>query len=230
MKNRVWLVVAALIAFTGGLLIYLGKLYPDALSNRDNQIEIVRILAILAVFMLWLGSGRVKAGEAIKGLMIWAAIGLGIAVLYTERTSIMRIWDNLAAQVVPSRGFVGEGQVMVFQKSSDGHFYIDAEVEQARVRFLVDTGATGITISQQDAVRMGIDTTKLRFTIPVNTANGMAFAAPITLDTLTIGSVTLRDVPAKVGADGLETSLLGMSFLERLNGFRIEGDQLILQP
>ncbi|MFN7710456.1 MAG: TIGR02281 family clan AA aspartic protease [Holosporales bacterium] len=230
MKNKAWIIAVALIAVTGGLVLYLMKAYPDVLTTQDRQVELVRILAILGVLVLWIVSSRIKVGEAIKALMIWAAVGLAVALLYSERQSLQRMGRSLVSHLIPGQGAVNPTGSVAFRKNDDGHFRIEAIVNGERVRFLVDTGASGITLSQEDAERIGIDPNTLSYTIPVQTANGMAFSAPITLDTLAIGPIEHHDVAAKVGSEGLNSSLLGMRFLEGLSSFRIEGDQLILEP
>jgi aspartyl protease family protein len=99
------------------------------------------------------------------------------------------------------------------------------------VVFLVDTGATATVLSATDAERSGIDTAALDFNRPVQTANGVAFYARTTLETLEIGPYRLASVPVGVMPDSaLRISLLGMSTIDRFAGWRIEGDRMVLQP
>jgi aspartyl protease family protein len=98
------------------------------------------------------------------------------------------------------------------------------------VSFLVDTGASSVVLSYQDAKNAGLDMGALSFTSPISTANGDAFAANVRLVEIGIGEITRRNVRAMVAEDGkLNQSLLGMTFLSSLSGYTVRQDQLILQ-
>lgn len=114
-------------------------------------------------------------------------------------------------------------------KSSDGHFWADAEVDGHPVRFLVDTGATAIALTADDARNLGIDPSSLQYQYTVMTANGPARAAQIKLGLVSVGRAQVSDVQAFVIDKGLETSLLGMSYLGRLNKFEATQDALVLK-
>jgi aspartyl protease family protein len=114
-------------------------------------------------------------------------------------------------------------------RSPDGEFWADAEVDGYPVRFLVDTGASIVALTQADARRMGIDPGSLDYTIPISTANGMTKAAPVKLHLVSVGRAEVADVDAVVAQDGLSTSLLGMSFLRRLSKFEATPDALVLK-
>ena len=116
------------------------------------------------------------------------------------------------------------------QKSDDGHFWAEAEANGARVRFLVDTGATTVALTQGDAQRLGLHMATLAYTVPVRTASGEARAAPVKLDYVSIAGARIESVDALVVRDGLETSLLGMSYLGRLSRFEATPEGLILRP
>ncbi len=84
-------------------------------------------------------------------------------------------------------------------------------------------------LSKEDAERAGIDTSSLNYSVPINTANGRATAASITIAKLQIGDIERQNVRAMVTQEGLMTgSLLGMNFLQTLGGFSVRGDQLIM--
>ena len=84
-------------------------------------------------------------------------------------------------------------------------------------------------LTDADAQAAGIDTSQLRYSQSVSTANGRTTAAPISLQTLTIGPLSRNRVSALAARPGaLTTSLLGMSFLSTLQSFEFRGDRLIL--
>jgi aspartyl protease family protein len=115
-------------------------------------------------------------------------------------------------------------------KSSDGHFWADGEVGGRSVRFLVDTGATAVALTPQDAARLGIDPADLHYSYRVVTAGGQTRAASIRLASVTVAGARLDDVEALVIEKGLDTSLLGMTYLGRLSRFEATRGALILQP
>ena len=115
-------------------------------------------------------------------------------------------------------------------KASDGHYWAEGQVNGARVRFLVDTGASAVALTMADARRLGIDTDKLDYAYDVVTASGQARAAAVTLGEVSVAGARIEDVQALVIEDGLESSLLGMSYLGRLASFEATRTSLILRP
>jgi aspartyl protease family protein len=112
-----------------------------------------------------------------------------------------------------------------------GHFYVQATVNGTRVRMMVDTGATGVVLSREDARRVGINPQPSDFTARTSTANGIVPVAPIVLNEVAVGEISVRDVPALVHPDSrFQGSLLGMSFLSRLSQFEVSKGRLILKP
>ncbi|HEY1750657.1 MAG TPA: TIGR02281 family clan AA aspartic protease [Caulobacteraceae bacterium] len=114
-------------------------------------------------------------------------------------------------------------------KSGDGHFWADGQVDGHPVHFLIDTGATSVFLTSADARSLGIDPSSLAYSQAVTTANGPAHAAPVKLGEITVGGAQVADVQAFVIDNGLETSLLGMSFLGRLTKFEATQDTMTLK-
>lgn len=115
-------------------------------------------------------------------------------------------------------------------KSSDGHFWADGEVNGQSVRFLVDTGATAVALTPADAQKLGIDPAELRYGYKVVTAGGQIRAASVRLSSITVAGARLENVDALVIEKGLDTSLLGMTYLGRLSRFEATRGALVLQP
>lgn len=109
-----------------------------------------------------------------------------------------------------------------------GHFLVEAEVNGTPVTFLVDSGASSVVLSPEDARRIGLAPERLRFTERYRTANGMVRAAPVELREIRIGQLAQRYVPASVNEAPIGISLLGMSFLGRLESWSVEGGRLAL--
>ena len=115
-------------------------------------------------------------------------------------------------------------------KSADGHFWAEALVDGERVRFLVDTGATAVALTVDDAQRLGFNPADLNYNYKVMTAGGEARAAEIRLASISVGGARVDDVPAMVIEKGLPASLLGMTYLGRLSKFEATRSALILRP
>ncbi|GAB5509035.1 MAG: TIGR02281 family clan AA aspartic protease [Hyphomicrobiales bacterium] len=118
----------------------------------------------------------------------------------------------------------------VFVVDQRGHVETHAGIDGRDMPVLVDTGASAVILRESAARRAGYSFQNADFTVPVNTANGQTHFAAITLREVELGSIRVRNVQALVGRDDeLGTNLLGMSFLGRLDSFRFEGRELILE-
>jgi aspartyl protease family protein len=114
--------------------------------------------------------------------------------------------------------------------SSNGHYMTSATINGSNIRVMVDTGASAVALSYEDAMKAGIRSSDLEFKIAVSTANGTAQAAPVVLRRITVGGITVEDVKAMVLQPGaMEGSLLGMSFLSRLDSYEVRQGTLILR-
>lgn len=117
----------------------------------------------------------------------------------------------------------------VIAPDARGQFETTVEVEGQRLPVLIDTGATFVALSFEDADRLGLRPAPSEFRYAVDTANGRAAVARVSLSAVRLGGIEVRDVPALVAGRGqMSGSLLGMSFLSRLSGFRIDRGHLLL--
>jgi len=111
-----------------------------------------------------------------------------------------------------------------------GHFITSADINGSSVTVLVDTGATAVALSYEDASSIGLRPGSLDYDVPVSTANGIANAARVKIDQISIDGVEVEDVEGLVLPEGaLQGTLLGMSFLSRLDSFKVEDGVLILR-
>ena len=115
-------------------------------------------------------------------------------------------------------------------RDTRGHFEVDARVDGRRLNFMIDTGASVIALTANDAATLGIHPAEREYTVLVKTANGTVRAAPVELDRVEIEDITVRDVAAMVLPDGaLSDNLLGMSFLTRLHRWEFADGKLVLE-
>lgn len=225
---------------TVGLLIFgvliaagiwlLAALFPGTLSSQDNQIHLVSSLAILAYLSLALFSGRFKFSEAIQQFGAWGGLFLILIIGYSYRDDLARVKDRLMGQISPSYGRIDERGVVHFNLSEDGHFYVIGTIQGVKIRFMVDTGASRVVLTPEDAKRLGFMPETLIYNQQTSTANGLVWSAPIRLRQMKVGTVHLDNVRASVSGGELDTSLLGMSFLGQLESFEISNGRLTLRP
>jgi aspartyl protease family protein len=123
-----------------------------------------------------------------------------------------------------------EGEAASVAKSDDGHYWAEAAVNGEEVRFLVDTGASAVALTPDDAQRLGFDPKTLNYSYTVTTASGQARAAEVKLNTVAVAGAEVDNVDAYVIESGLKNSLLGMTYLGRLSQFEATPSSLILRP
>jgi aspartyl protease family protein len=119
------------------------------------------------------------------------------------------------------------GQIIV-ERARDGHYHLTLAVNGADIDFLVDTGATDVVLTRQDAKAAGLDVDQLNFIGRANTANGTVRTAPVKLDSISLGPVTDRNVYAVVNDGDMAGSLLGMGYLQRWGKIEISEGALTL--
>ena len=114
--------------------------------------------------------------------------------------------------------------------SSNGHFITSADINGSNIKVMVDTGASTVALSHEDAEKAGFRPYDLEFNVPVSTANGIVEAAAVTIRRIDVGGVTVEDVKGMVLPKGaMSGTLLGMSFLSRLDGFEVKDGVLLLR-
>lgn len=222
-----WLLLAAgLGALVWGLL----EAFPQRDLGRADWAQLVKLSAILLVVSSgFLFLRRVPLRETLRNAAIWAAIALVLLIGYSYREDFAQVGARLTGELLPSQARqVGEGAVEV-RAGRDGHFTVTAEVNGQPVDFLVDTGASDIVLSPQDARRLGYDPARLSFTRQYQTANGVGRGAPVRLEYVAVGPLVFNDLPASVNEAPMGQSLLGMTFLRRLDSYEVQRDRLILR-
>lgn len=224
-----WLLI--LLAVIGAIAFGLHTLFPDALRLEQNRMSLVYyVMWILLAGSAILITFRQRWSEAVRHGVAWILILLVLVAAYAYKDDLKQVALRVGAAVVPGMAVETAPGEVVLHASADGHFYANATINGVPMRLLVDTGASSIALSAADARRVGFDPEALDYFLPVTTANGPALAARVTLDEVRLGSIAFGRIGASVMPPGaLDRSLLGMSFLERLSGFEIAGDRLILR-
>lgn len=167
-------------------------------------------------------ANRDRMGQMARHAVLWGLIFVGLI-------AAVGLWGDIRTQIVPQQAVaVGEGRIEV-PRAFDGHYYLTLRANDTPVRFVVDTGASEIVLSRDDAARAGIDPDRLVYTGVANTANGTVRTARATLDTLELGPITDRNVSVWVNEGEMFGSLLGMAYLNRFDSLQIRGETLVLE-
>ena len=167
-------------------------------------------------------------GWALRQLMIWGGVALVLFIVGTRLAPPSApAPDPAAATPAPQSARGAVPNALVFRANPQGHVLVDAWVNGAPVKFLVDTGATMVVLTLKDAAAVGFGRDDLVFNMRTSTANGVARAAPVRLREVRIDQLLISDVTAAV-AENLNISLLGQSFLTRLDGYEMRDGVLTL--
>jgi aspartyl protease family protein len=208
------------------------------IANLDS--DTFGYVALGTALLVFIGGGvlvryRGQAGAMFRDAVTWLALGLALVTLYSYREELLPVAGRLAGELLPGSAMVVEqspgGPVEIkIRKRLDGHFTAKAEVNGISIPMIVDTGASTIVLTPEDATAAGIHIGGLTYRVPVITANGRTMAARVRLNAVAIGPLDRKEVDALVAQPGtLTQSLLGMSFLSRLRSYEFSGDFLTLR-
>jgi aspartyl protease family protein len=157
-----------------------------------------------------------------------SALGIDLPALERQAVAAEQLMTQKSANTESAERSANDGGVTL-RAGSHGHFETLAEINGRAVDVMIDTGATLIALTYEDAERAGIYVKPSDFTQRTQTANGVGRAAPVMLDQVTIGDITVRNVRASVAERGrLNTTLLGMTFLSRLSRTEMRQGTLVL--
>ena len=175
----------------------------------------------------------------------WACVAVALGLIATHPDEIS-YWMKAISGLAPAVRTVAENtppppadaeavapsshQGVQIKAGRDGHFRTNVEINGREVPGLIDTGASMVALTYDDAAHAGIFPGSKDFTLFSQTANGTARFAPVTLDRVSIGAITVYNVEASVSQPGaLSTTLIGMSFLQKLQSYQAHDGKLELQ-
>ncbi|RYC12183.1 TIGR02281 family clan AA aspartic protease [Ciceribacter ferrooxidans] len=228
------LVVFLILGFGLVVLLFTNGGARNFGMDDDSFGEMIRLLPFALLLSVGILASRRSLGETVRQMALWLLIILALVTGYLYRGELRSVGERLLAGLVPGRAVVvtasDGGAEVVLQKSLGGHFVTSVDVDGVSVPMVVDTGASSVALSYEDALRIGIDPARLNFTRTILTANGRAMAAPARLRQVAIGPILRTDVEGLVVEDGkLDQSLLGMSFLSTLQSLQMQSDELRLR-
>jgi aspartyl protease family protein len=229
-----WIVV---IGLAGGIGLLIWASHTGSVVGLD--VGDLAYLVGYSAFALVLGASVFatftgRLGEALRAAALWLLIFGVLAVGYTYRFELHAVAYRVLAELAPGYAVPlarDGGPAVEVARARDGDFNVRVEINGNRIPMLVDTGASSVVLTPEDAVAAGLPLEFLRYDIPIDTANGRGRAAAVVLDRVEIaGNITERNVPALIASPGsLKHSLLGMTFLSRLASFEIRGEKLVMR-
>jgi aspartyl protease family protein len=223
-----WIVLAFALALAV-LLARHSEGLTGALTSGDMASLAYKVGLLVLVSGAVLTIFRQNFSQALIQAMFWVVFAFALVLVYTYRFQINDVGERVLAELVPGHA-VTRGRTVELARTNTGDFRIRAEVNGAPVAMVLDTGASSVVLTHEAAKNAGLPTEFIKYTVNVETANGHTLAAPVILDRVAVGGIVEHQVGALIAQPGqLRTSLLGMSFLNRLRSFEVEGGTVRMQ-
>ncbi|MGA0227893.1 MAG: retropepsin-like aspartic protease family protein [Paracoccaceae bacterium] len=191
---------------------------------EENDFSRLIYLSVLVVAILGsvLISRRGAYGKMFRQAGVWLLIFMGLVAIVASWQDIRQSGQTMSFQQ-------SEDGAIIIPKEIDGHFHLTLTINDRPIDFLVDTGASDIVLTREDAARVGFDPNRLDYWGMANTANGTVRLATIRLETVRLGEFIDKNIRASVNKAPMEKSLLGMRYLSKFRAIEISNDQMILK-
>ena len=228
-RRGLWILLLILAA---GLLVVVLNHDRETIAGLTTD-DFATLTYLLAVLIFVAGSAfalfRSRLSEAIEATLFWLVVAALLVLGYSYRFELRGVADRVMTELVP--GYVASsGRTVEIVRGRSGDFPVEARVNGAPVGMVLDTGASSVVLTHEAAKAAGLPLEVLDYDVNVETANGRTRAAAVTLDRLAVGDIVERSVPALIAQPGrLRRSLLGMTFLNRLESWQVRGDRLMLR-
>jgi aspartyl protease family protein len=227
-QRLLWILLAGLLIALLILIARHGEGTIGPLSSGQFGSLAYKIALLVFVGATVLIIFRERFAQALTAALLWVVLALILVIGYSYRFELRNVADRVIAELIPGHP-ISHGRTVEVARAFNGDFEVTAEINGARVGMVLDTGASSVVLTRDDAKAAGLPLEVLVYSANIDTANGRTRAAPVTLDRIAIGGLVERSVAALVAQPGqLKTSLLGMSFLNRLQSWEVRGDRLLL--
>jgi aspartyl protease family protein len=217
------------------VLVFFLSIFPaqadfakDATNFGDKNMRLIYLTIMATALIFTLVRSGLRIPQLLKYSSAWLGIFCVIFLGYVYQNTLSDVLATLKNHLMPYAGKENSDGSVSFIRDQNGHFQIEALVEGKPIRFMVDTGATRTTLTVEDAESLGINTQNLSYDQLTHTANGSVYVAKIRLSDIKIGPIVVLAVRASVIKNMDGCSLLGMSFLEKIKGYKVEEDRLTL--
>ena len=192
--------------------------------------EIIWLILAMVLVGSALLSRRWSLTGALSMVLWWVAIFVIALGIFSYRNEIGGIADRIKSEVTGEAQQRIEGSTVRINKSLDGHFWVEALVNGRSLRFLIDSGASITAVSENAAIGAGLNIDQSGFPMVLMTANGPVEARRSNIAMLEIGPLRASDLTIVVSPAFGGVNVLGMNFLSQLKSWRVEGDEMILEP
>ena len=177
-------------------------------------------LLLIAVGGWAIAEARGNWGKAFRQLLVWGFIGLGLVAAYG-------LWGDIRDDIAPRQALVDDGVIEV-PLGLDGHYHLTLQLNGQPVDFVIDTGASDVVLTRQDAEAIGLNWSTLAFTGQAQTANGAVSIARANVEEIRLGDIVDRGFRVSINGADMDKSLLGMSYLRRFERIEIADNTLVL--
>ena len=199
------------------------------LTTGDFASLLVSVAWLVLITGVLIALFRDRLTKALEAAVLWIVIALLLMLGYTYRFQLHDIADQVMAELIPGR-IADSGRTVALARAQSSDFQIATDINGHSIPMILDTGASSVVLTNEAAKAIGLPVEVIKYTVNIATANGHTKAAEVTLDRVAVGSIVERAVPALIAQPGqLKTSLLGMSFLNRLQSWEVRGDKLVLR-
>ncbi len=228
-RSLLWVLLLAL-----GLTLFVLLTRSDdagvaAVATDDFVVLIGKIAVVVLIGGAVLSRFRDGFSHAVESALLWVVVALLLVLAYTFRFELRDVGDRIMAELVPGHA-AGHARTVELARGRSGDFQIATHVNGMKVPMVLDTGASAVVLTHDAARAAGLPLEMVKYTVNIETANGHALAAAVTLDRIAIGGLVERSVPALIAQPGqLKVSLLGMSFLNRLQSWEVRGSKLMMR-
>jgi aspartyl protease family protein len=197
-------------------------------NDGDQALNLVYLVGCLILVASGLLVRRAPIGQTLKMALAWVLIFAAAFAVFTLRDDFRALGGRILAELTGEAGQQVKGSELRIRAASDGHFWIDGEVNGRAVRFLVDSGATVTTLTRASADRAGVAAGG-GFGVVVETANGTTMVDRGRARSLKIGPIERSDLAVHISSTLGDTNVLGMNFLSTLSAWGVEGRTLVLK-
>jgi len=199
----------------------------DSLSNDEiaRIVYLVLLGMVLSSYALLAARGRINT--MLRHAVLWALLFTGVVAAYG-------VWESMTPRMMGVQQ-VADGRAIEIRRGRDGHFHLTLDISgppgaaAVPIRFILDTGATDLVLTREDAAKLGYQSADLAYLGTARTANGITRTAQVRLDRVQLGASEQRNVRALVNEGELHVSLLGMGYLSRFSRLEIAGDRLRIE-
>lgn len=198
--------------------------------TEDQNINLIFAIGALVLVGSVLFSRRIGLGEIVRSVLAWIAIFAVFIVAFTYKDELIGVWYRVTGELTGTSQQTIVGSTLRVKQSADGHFWVNAAVNGKPVRFLIDSGATTTAMNLRTARDTGVEIDEDGFPSYVSTANGEVEVRRGRIQSLDLDLMATTDFPVIVAEEFGDTNVLGMNFLSAMKSWRVEGEEMVLEP